>query len=447
MTTGSPAKLILQFSLPVMLSNAFHQLYILADSIIVSRLLGVKALAALGSADWYTFLFVSIVQALVQGFAIQAGQDFGAHQEKQLQKTLARSIVLTCVSAALLTLFAAGTLRGTLFLLHTPANVYDLAHSYLLTIFLGLAATTLLNFTSAMLRALGNAKIPLWSMIISTILYIVLDLVMVRFMGIFGAALATVISQAAGGFINLYAMKHIPCLHIKKYDWQRNAPLDQKLLKLSLPMMLQNLLISGGGMIVQSRVNEFDLAHIASYSAMNKMFGLLELAAMAYGYALITYISQNYGAHKPDRIRSGLKSSMILSLFTSALVSLLILVFGRSIAASFLTGDPETVEEAVILTVQLLQVLAYTLPLLYLLHVMRSALQGLGNTMMPMVSGLAEIAGRLILAIWGIRILGWNAIILTEPLAWTASDLVLVLSLNKSLKSLKSLKKPDPVSL
>lgn len=436
MTSGSPAKLILRFSLPVMVSNAFHQLYILADSIIVSRMLGVKALAALGSADWYTFMFVSIVQALVQGFAIQAGQEFGAHRQHHLHQTLARSIVLTCAAAVLLTLFATGTLRNILFLLQTPEDVYDLAHAYLLTIFLGLGATTFLNFTSAMLRALGNAKVPLWSMIISTILNIFLDLVMVRSMGITGAALATVISQAAGGFINLYAMMHIPLLHIEKADWKRNEALDGKLLKLSLPMMMQNLLISGGGMIVQSRVNGFDLAHIASYSAMNKMFGLLELAAMAYGYALITYISQNFGAHKPDRIRSGLKSSAIIALITSAFVSLLIVGFGRSIAASFLTGDPKTVEEAANLTVQLLRVLAFSLPLLYLLHVMRSALQGLGNTMMPMVSGLAEIAGRLVLAVWGIRMLGWNAIVLTEPVAWIASDLVLVLSLQKALKKL-----------
>lgn len=436
MTSGSPAKLILRFSLPVMVSNAFHQLYILADSIIVSRMLGVKALAALGSADWYTFMFVSIVQALVQGFAIQAGQEFGAHRQHHLHQTLARSIVLTCAAAVLLTLFATGTLRNILFLLQTPEDVYDLAHAYLLTIFLGLGATTFLNFTSAMLRALGNAKVPLWSMIISTILNIFLDLVMVRSMGITGAALATVISQAAGGFINLYAMMHIPLLHMEKADWKRNEALDGKLLKLSLPMMMQNLLISGGGMIVQSRVNGFDLAHIASYSAMNKMFGLLELAAMAYGYALITYISQNFGAHKPDRIRSGLKSSAIIALITSAFVSLLIVGFGRSIAASFLTGDPKTVEEAANLAVQLLRVLAFTLPLLYLLHVMRSALQGLGNTMMPMVSGLAEIAGRLVLAVWGIRMLGWNAIVLTEPVAWIASDLVLVLSLQKALKKL-----------
>lgn len=436
MTSGSPAKLILRFSLPVMVSNAFHQLYILADSIIVSRMLGVKALAALGSADWYTFMFVSIVQALVQGFAIQAGQEFGAHRQHHLHQTLARSIVLTCAAAVLLTLFATGTLRNILFLLQTPEDVYDLAHAYLLTIFLGLGATTFLNFTSAMLRALGNAKVPLWSMIISTILNIFLDLVMVRSMGITGAALATVISQAAGGFINLYAMMHIPLLHMEKADWKRNEALDGKLLKLSLPMMMQNLLISGGGMIVQSRVNGFDLAHIASYSAMNKMFGLLELAAMAYGYALITYISQNFGAHKPDRIRSGLKSSAIIALITSAFVSLLIVGFGRSIAASFLTGDPKTVEEAANLTVQLLRVLAFSLPLLYLLHVMRSALQGLGNTMMPMVSGLAEIAGRLVLAVWGIRMLGWNAIVLTEPVAWIASDLVLVLSLQKALKKL-----------
>lgn len=436
MTSGSPAKLILRFSLPVMVSNAFHQLYILADSIIVSRMLGVKALAALGSADWYTFMFVSIVQALVQGFAIQAGQEFGAHRQHHLHQTLARSIVLTCAAAVLLTLFATGTLRNILFLLQTPEDVYDLAHAYLLTIFLGLGATTFLNFTSAMLRALGNAKVPLWSMIISTILNIFLDLVMVRSMGITGAALATVISQAAGGFINLYAMMHIPLLHMEKADWKRNEALDGKLLKLSLPMMMQNLLISGGGMIVQSRVNGFDLAHIASYSAMNKMFGLLELAAMAYGYALITYISQNFGAHKPDRIRSGLKSSAIIALITSAFVSLLIVGFGRSIAASFLTGDPKTVEEAANLTVQLLRVLAFSLPLLYLLHVMRSALQGLGNTMMPMVSGLAEIVGRLVLAVWGIRMLGWNAIVLTEPVAWIASDLVLVLSLQKALKKL-----------
>lgn len=436
MTTGSPAKLIFRFSIPVMISNAFHQLYILADSMIVSRTLGVGALAALGSADWYTFMFVSIVQALVQGFAIQAGQDFGAHKEDHLQKTLARSIVLTCVAAIGLTLLAVTTLRLTLGFLNTPADVFDMAYAYLFTVFLGLSATTFLNYTSSMLRALGNARVPLISMIVSTVLNIFLDIVMVKVMGIAGAALATVIAQAIGGSINLYAMMHISCLHLHKEDWSQDGDLDWRLLKLSIPMMLQNLLISAGGMVVQSRVNEFDLAHIAAYSAINKMFGLLELAAMAYGYALITYISQNFGAGKTDRIRSGLKSSAVIAVITSALVSLFILVFGRGIASSFLTGDQKTVSEAIGLTVQLLNILAYTLPILYLLHVMRSALQGLGNTMMPMISGLAEIAARLVLAIFGIGILGWDAIVWTEPIAWIASDAVLVVSLKKDLSCL-----------
>lgn len=436
MTAGSPAKLIFRFSIPVMISNAFHQLYIMADSMIVSRMLGVGALAALGSADWYTFMYISIVQAVVQGFAIQAGQDFGAHREDHLQKTLARSIVLTIIASIGLTIFATVTLKGTLGFLNTPADVFDMAYEYLFTVFIGLSATAFLNYTSSMLRALGNARVPLISMIVSTVLNIFLDLIMVARMGIAGAAIATVIAQAAGGFINLYAMMHISCLHLSSSDWKQDSQLDQRLLKLSLPMMLQNLLISAGGMVVQSRVNEFDLAHIASYSAMNKMFGLLELAAMAYGYALITYISQNYGAGKYDRIRSGLKSSAVIAVITSALVSLFILVSGRGIASLFLTGDQETVSEAIILTVQLLDVLAYTLPLLYLLHVMRSALQRLGNTVMPMISGLAEIAARLVLAIYGIGMLGWNAIVWTEPIAWIASDVVLITSLYKDLQKL-----------
>ena len=436
MTSGSPAKLIFQFSIPVMLSNAFHQLYILADSMIISRMLGVGALAALGSADWYTFMFVSIVQAVVQGFAIQAGQDFGAKREDHLQKTLARSIVLTIIASIALTVFAVSTLNLTLGFLHTPADVFDMAYAYLFVVFAGLSATAFLNYTSAMLRAFGNARVPLISMIASTILNIGLDIVMVRFMGIAGAALATIISQAVGGFINLYAMMQISCLHLHSSDWKRDPLLDQRLLKLSLPMMVQNLMISAGGMVVQSRVNQFDLSHIAAYSAMNKMFGLLELAAMAYGYALITYISQNFGARKTDRIRQGLKSSAVIAIFTSALVSLFILVFGRGIAASFLTGDEGTVSEAIELTVQLLNVLAWTLPILYLLHVMRSALQGLGNTMMPMLSGVDEIAARLFLVLLGIRFLGWNAIVLTEPIAWIASDLVLITSLIRELHRL-----------
>jgi putative MATE family efflux protein len=437
MTAGSPAELIFRFSIPVMISNAFHQLYIMADSMIVSRMLGVGALAALGSADWFTFMYVSIVQAVAQGFAIQVGQDFGAHREDHLQKTLARSIVLTCIASIGLSVLAITTLRGTLRFLNTPADVFDLAYEYLFTVFLGLSATAFLNYTSSMLRALGNARVPLISMIVSTILNIFLDIIMVSGMGIAGAALATVLAQAVGGLINLRAMMHISCLHLHASDWKQDAVLDQRLLKLSLPMMLQNLLISAGGMVVQSRVNEFDLAHIAAYSAMNKMFGLLELAAMAYGYALITYISQNFGAGKTDRIRSGLKSSAVIAVITSAFVSLFILVFGRGIASSFLTGDQAAVTQAITLTVQLLNVLAYTLPLLYLLHVMRSALQGLGNTMMPMISGLAEIAARLLLAIQGIGILGWNAIILTEPIAWIASDLVLIASLHKDLQKIR----------
>jgi putative MATE family efflux protein len=436
LTQGKPSRLIFRFAIPVMIGNAFNQFYVVTDSLIISRILGMQALAALGSADWYTFLFISVVQAVAQGFAIRAGQDFGAGDYDGMKKTLAHSLVLSALAAAALTGLALGSLDLMLELLRTPGDVLPMAKSYLFVFFAGLAALMFLSYTSAMLRALGNARTPLIAMIISTVLNIVLDLWMVPARGMPGAAEATIIAQAAGGLINLFGLKETGLVHLDRKYFAWDPQLDKGLLKLSLPMMIQNLLIGLGGMAVQSAVNTFALAYIAAYSCVNKLFGLIELAALSYGYAVTAYIAQNYGAGEKERIRSGLVSGLWIAVATSVVVSVLIFVFGPTITSWYLTGDTEIRAQAQELAVQFQHLLAWTLSLLYILHVMRSALQGLGNTVMPMISGLAEVVVRVSLALGVVKYWGWTAILWTETLSWIGTDLVLVFALRRDMKKL-----------
>ena len=439
MTEGSPSKLMMRFALPLMLGNMLQQVYIMTDTLIVSRTLGIDALAALGAADWLCYMMISVIQAVSQGFAIMLSQDFGADDYDHLHKALAHVITLSVIMTALITTGALLLMKPLLMIMHTPAELMPVTSSYLRVIYMGLPAVMLLNFGSSVLRAFGNSRTPLYSVAISAGLNVILDLLFVKVFGfgVQGAAWATVIAQLTAGIFCVLAIAKIGWLRLKKEHFGKVEGMDRKLLALSGPMMMQNMVISLGGLVVQSQVNRCDLSFISGYTATNKLYGLLEMASVAYGFAIMTYIGQNYGAGLYDRMKKGIKDACVIAVITGAVIGVGMIVFGRQVTGMFLTGSGPEVAAAGETAYLFLKIMAIPLPVLYILYIVRSALQGLGDTFMPMVSGLAECAARILISVFAVYAIGETAMLIAEPAAWIAAVIILVSSLFKRMKQIK----------
>jgi putative MATE family efflux protein len=441
MTEGNPAKLIFFFAVPLMLGNVFQQVYIITDTLIVSRTLGVRALAALGSTDWFSYMMISAVQAAAQGFSILIAQRFGAGDHRGVRRALARSVILSAAMTAVLTAASLMMIRPVMIFQNTPAEVRPMAEEYLRILFAGMPAMMLLNYGSSVLRALGDSRSPLLAMAISALLNVGLDyyLVVTLGTGVAGAAAATVAAQLIAGFYCLWVMKGIDLIRLEKADFRRSKGLDGELMKLSWPMMLQNLILSAGGIVVQSRVNTFELSAIAGYTAASKLYGALELAALAYGFAMVTYTGQNYGAKEYRRVFRGIRDSLVIGTLSAAAIGLVMLACGQNIIGFFLNEEGSMAVSALETGTQFLALMAKTLPVLYGLHIVRSVLQGLGDTVTPMLSGGAECIARMGMAVIVSRFIGWPAMIWAEVAAWIAADLVLFGSLYRKLAMMKDI--------
>lgn len=430
MTDGKPASLILAFALPLMIGNVFQQLYTVVDTMVVGKALGVNALAAVGAADWMNWLMLGIIQGIAQGFGILMAQEFGAGKYEDLSKTIGCSVTLSLLSSALL--LCAGQLiaRPVLELLQTPPEIIGNALRYLRIMYLGIPIVMAYNLFATVLRSLGDGRTPLLAMIVAAIVNIALDLLFVLGLGfgISGAAAATLIAQLFSSLFCLYHIRKIEVIKLSFSDLALRGHRPVKLLLLGAPMAFQNAVISIGGMIVQFVVNGFGVIFIAGFTATNKLYGVLEVAATSYGYSMITYVGQNLGAGKAERIRRGVRSAVLISLVTSALIAAVMLLGGRVILGCFISGSPEEFEQTLQVAYYYLAVMSVFLPVLYILHVTRSAIQGMGDTVLPMVSGIAEFVMRAATAILLPVFIGERGIFYAEIMAWVGADLILVIS-------------------
>lgn len=430
MTEGKPAFLILTFALPLMIGNVFQQLYTVVDTMVVGKALGVPALAAIGAADWMNWLMLGVIQGITQGFGILMAQAFGAGKYKELRQTVGCSAILSLLSSVLLLCAGQCIAHPVLSLLQTPPEIMDNALLYLRIMYLGVPIVMSYNLFATILRSLGDGRTPLLAMIAAAVVNILLDLlfVLVFGFGIGGAAAATLIAQLFSSLFCLYRIRRIEVLSLCPADFCLQGHLPAKLLMLGFPMAFQNAVISVGGMIVQFVVNGFGVIFIAGFTATNKLYGVLEVAATSYGYSMITYTGQNLGAGKITRIRKGMRAALTISLATSALIAAIMLLFGRAILSGFISGTPQEFELTLQVAYRYLAVMSTFLPVLYILHVTRSTIQGMGNTVLPMVSGIAEFIMRAASAILLSAVVGESGIFYAEIMAWAGADLILVIS-------------------
>ena len=427
MTKGSPARLIASFALPLMLGNVFQQMYTMVDTMVVGQGVGVEALASLGAADWLNWMVLSIIMGFTQGFSLLCAQNFGASNLKELRRSTAHSLMLCIGIALLFTVLGQCLIRPVLALLDTPDNVVGGAITYLTIVFAFIPAITAYNFCASILRSLGDGKTPLYAMITASIVNVALDLlfVMVFRWGIAGAAIATGIAQVCSFLFCLRIMRKIPQLYMSREDFRPEAALFRKLLKLASPMAFQNLVISVGGLVVQSVVNGFGFIFMAGYTATNKLYGLLEIAATSFGFSMATYTGQNLGAGRIDRIKKGMNKGLLMAIFTAVLISLIMVFLGRSIVGLFISGTPEEVLQVTHISYTYLLFMAAGLPILYMLYMYRSALQGMGDTVVPMLSGIVELIMRIGIVLTLPAILGEYGIYLAEEAAWVGATVLL----------------------
>lgn len=439
MTSGSPGKLILAFALPLMMGNIFQQLYTVTDAMIVGQFLGVNGISAVGATEWMVWLMIGMVQGFTQGFSIKMSQDFGAQKYKELRSTIFNAAFLSVLITVFLLVIGQFSATGMLHILRTPEAIFADASIYMHTMFWGIPCMMLYNFTASVLRSLGDGKTPLYAMILGAVTNIVLDLVFVTVFhwGLLGAAAATVTAQFCTGIFCLTRIAKIDLLRFSKEDMILMPHSHIHLLKLGIPMAFQNAVISVGGMIVQAVVNKFGVIFIAGFTATNKLYGLLEVAATSYGFAMTTYTGQNVGAGKIGRVRKGYHAALGIALVTSIIIALVMILGGRLILSCFISGDPQTVADALDVAYHYLFIMSVLLPVLYYLHIARSCIQGMGNTVLPMMSGVAEFVMRTAAALLLPMLMGQEGIFYAEIAAWAGADVVLFISYQYCIRKLE----------
>ena len=428
MTVGNPVKLILGFALPVLAGNLLQQLYSLVDSLIIGRLLGVTALAAVSASGWLDWAVLSIPMGLAQGYSIQAAQCYGGREAAALKRTAAQSALISVAATLLLEAGSQLLLRPVLRLMNSPAETVALTESYLRIIYAGLPVVMALNAFSGFLHALGNSRVPLVALGCASAVNIALDWVFVGplGMGTDGGAWATVIAQAVSAAICLAAVLRIPELRPAEGDYRPDTGMIRRLLKLGLPIAFQNLIISLGGLVLQGVVNAFGFVFMAGYNAASRLQGLIEISGSSLGGAAGTFTGQNYGAGRMDRVRLGLRRSAQIGFALALAVGLAMVLLGRPLLSQFIRADAQVAGQVLGVGYDFLRIMAAGLPTLYLLFVYRSTLQGLGNTVIPMASGFVKLAMRVGAALLLPVLLGVWGVYLAEIAAWAGACAFLI---------------------
>ncbi len=426
LTVGSTIKLIIGFAIPLMLGNLFQQFYSMADTIIVGKFVGVDALAAVGATGSLNYLILGCAVGICCGFAIPVAQSFGAGDQTKMRQYFANAVWLSALFAVVVTTLSVWFTRDILIAMNTPDNIIDLSEAYIRTIFIGIPATLLYNMTSSMMRALGDSKHPLYFLVFASFLNIALDIFFILGLnlGVFGAALATVVSQGVAGLVSLcYMHKAFPELHCSKEEWRFNVEHCRRLCYIGLPMGLQCSITAIGGIVLQSAVNGLGSAVVAAQTAGSKASMMIATPIESLGTTMATYCSQNLGAHRIDRIKKGVWQSALLGSGYAVFAWLVVHKLDRVLIALFVdAAEVEIIDKAC----EFLFWLSSFYIVLALLVVYRYSIQGLGYSAFAMLAGVAEMFARGGMAVLCHGEYGFLIACLSNPIAWLAAAVVVV---------------------
>lgn len=426
MTQGNPAKLILFFSIPIIIGNLFQQFYNMVDAMVVGRFVGTEALAGVGATGAIMFTTIGFSLGLTSGFSVVISQRFGAGNLKGVKKSIAMSVYLSLIFSIFMTLVGSIFTRQILQALLTPDNILGYATDYLRLIFIGSAGLVFYNLFSCILRAVGDSKTPLYFLILASILNVVLDLVFVLVvpLGTTGVGLATTFAQGISAIICvIYTYKKQPSLKLEKPDWEWDRETVLLLIKLGIPAAFQTSIIGIGVIMMQVVVNEFGDTYVAGYTVASKIQQLATQPLVSIGLAMVTYVGQNLGAYKIKRIKSGVNQCLIIMTFATILAILCSRMLAEPLAILFVE---ETEVEVIALAKQYLNSLSLFYVFLSLIFVYRSSLQGLGNALIPMSSGFLELLFRIIATMYLPDLLGFDGVAYADAAAWISAVVLLV---------------------
>lgn len=427
MTAGSPTRHILTFAMPLLIGNIFQQLYNMVDSLVVGNFVGANALAAVGNCGSLSFLLFSLSSGLSVGIGIIAAQYFGAKDEENVRVTIANSYYVLGIASVVVTIIGIVFSPQILRLLATPDTIIGASAVYMRVTSAGMIVIALYNGVSAILRALGDSKTPLYFLILASIINVVLDLFFVLSLhwDVFGVALATVISQAAAAFASLfYAYRKVSYFHLTKQQMKPQKRIIIRSFKLGMPVALQNSMISVSCMVLQGVVNTFGETVMAAYTIIGRVEQLVQQPYGSLGTALTTYTGQNIGAAQTDRVKTGFRKSTLMALlFSIALIPLCFLT-GRLIIGAFVK-DPDVIA----LGVEGLRIDSIFYFALGMIYVARSILNGCGDAGFALFNGMTEVVCRILYSQLFTRIpaLGYRGIWITTGATWTTTAIVCVI--------------------
>lgn len=426
LTTGRPWRVILLFTVPLMIGNVVQQLYHFADTVVVGRLLGVEALAAVGATGSLLFLLLGFAWGLTSGFAIPTATAYGARDADAVRRSVATGAILSGVTSVLLTIGAPFLSRPALIALQTPPELLDDATTFTVISFLGAGALMFFNFLSAVIRAIGDSRTPLVFLIIACVLNVVLVIAAIAWLGlgVGGAALATVVSQAVSVLLCLvYMRRRIPELRLRRDDWRVTRADVVEHLRLGLPMGFQASIIAIGALTVQVALNTLGSDAVAAYTAASRVDGLAVALLQSMSLAVSMYVAQNYGAGRPDRIRKGVVQAIWMAIIGAVALGLLLVTLGGPLVRLFV-GD--SADDVVHMAVSMLIINGVSYTFLGVLFVTRGALQGLGDAIIPTVTGVVELFARAGAAIILGATMGFVGVAWSNPFAWIGAALILV---------------------
>ena len=426
MTVGNPVKLIIRFMIPMCLGNIFQQFYNIVDSIVAGQFLGVDALAAIGSTGSLMFFVTGWLNGLSSGFAILVSQWFGAKQYDKMRHYVAMSVYLAAAFAIVMTIGFEALNEPILRLMNSPDELIGSVKGYMGIIYAGLIVTAAYNSLAAFLRALGDSRSPLYFLIISAVINVFLDvfLIVKCGMGVEGCAYATVIAQGISAICCfVYIVKKFPILHLKKEDFKISITSFRYLLALGIPMGLQFSITAIGTIIVQGAVNIYGSTYMAGFSAAGKLQNIIGTVFAAFGATIATYVGQNRGAGRMDRVRTGMRYTQFMILGWSVITMFVVFFFGKYMTWLFIDKNQTDV---INVSVTYFRTVFWAYPFLGSIFLYRNGLQGLGYGLVPMVGGIFELVARSTIVMFVAGKTSFSGVCLADPVAWISALIPLI---------------------
>lgn len=445
MTEGKPLPILLKFVIPILLGFIFQQFYNMVDTVIVGRFVGPEALAAVGSTGTIMFMIMGLANGMTTGYTVLISHQFGAGSKEGTRQAFVNAIILGVISTLIVTVVAIIVMPSLLHIMNTPDDIYDYAYAYIITICAGSFALIGYNLFAASLRAIGNSKTPLYFLIFSAVLNIILDLlfIIVFKLGTFGAALATDISQGASALLCIiYIYKKVDILRPKKGKWKLDKNFAGKQLRIGIPMALQFGITASGTMVMQASINVYKSIAIGGFTAAGKVVNLMTAGMPSIGQTVAAYVGQNYGYGDLDRVHQGTKDAMKIMVVYSVVTGILSVVLMPTIVSMFFDKGVDISQYLPYSRTYILEAAIFYIPLA-MIFIYRNAMQGCGFGLTALMLGVMELVSRLLTAFVSTRMHSYAIAVAGDGFSWLTTGILSFILYMVVMKKLRERKRRD----